>query len=144
ETFNGSGALINTVTAGIDVRGVWWNPLLNQLEMNTFSSSGIYYKSLDGNGWATATNNLIQAANQQPNSQSFGQYDWINNHFIYYNAGSIVRVSRTTNAIVSTNVITGMPAGSNITDFALGFTGVPNYEIAIYDYANRRALFVNG
>ena len=83
ETFNSTGALINTVTSGIDVRGVWWNPILNQLEMNTFNSAGIYSRTLDANGWATATTTVIQAANVQPNSQSFGQYDWINNHFIY-------------------------------------------------------------
>ncbi len=144
ETYSGTGVLLFTATANIDVRGVWWNPTLNQLEMNTYNSAGIYQKTLDGNGYATATNNVIQAANVQPNLQSFGQYDWINNHFIYYNAGNIVRVNRATNVTVSTNAVTGLPVGTNLTDFAIGFTGVSNYEIVLYDYSNRRAIFVNG
>lgn len=144
ETFSETGTLLNTVTSGIDVRGVWWNPLLNQLEMNTFSSQGIYSRTLDANGYATGTTVGIQTpTNVQPNTQSFGQYDWVNNHFVYYNNGSIIRVNRATNAIVSTNVVTGLPATS-ITDFSVGFFNVPNYELALYDYTNRRVYFVNG
>lgn len=144
ETFSNTGVLLSSVVANIDIRGLWWNPLLNQLECNTYSGEGIYQKTLDVNGYATATNVGIQTpTNVQPNTQSFGQYDWVNNHFVYYNAGSIVRVNRATNTIVSTNAITGLPA-TTITDFSVGFFNVPNYELALYDYTNRRVYFVNG
>src|SRR5690606_42096324 len=45
-------------------------------------------------GYLSNLFNVITSPNVQPNSQSNADYDWINDHFIYYNAGSITRVNR--------------------------------------------------
>lgn len=144
ETFSNTGVLLSTVVSNIDIRGVWWNPNLNQLEINAYNSAGIHQKTLDANGYATATNVTIFAANAgQPNIQSSGTYDYVNDHIIYFNNNQITRVNRTTNTVVSTNTITGLPATS-LTSYSVGYFNVPNYEIALYDYTNKRVYFVNG
>lgn len=144
ETFSNTGVLLNTVLSNIDIRGVWWNPNLNQLEINAYNSAGIHQKTLDANGYATATNVAIFPANAgQPNAQSSGAYDHVNDHIIYFNNNQITRVNRTTNTVVSTNTITGLPATS-LTSYSVGYFNVPNYEIALYDYTNRRVYFING
>lgn len=144
ETFSNTGVLLSSVVGNFDPRGAWWNPILGQLEMNTYNSQGIHAVNLNALGYALGTNTFVQTpTNSQPNAQSLGQYDWINNHFIYYNAGSITRVNRATNTVVSTTPVTGLPA-TTVTAFAVGVFNVPNYEIALYDYVNKRVYFING
>lgn len=143
ETFNNTGTLLNSVTGNIDPRGAWWNPSLNQLEMNTYNGQGVYSVNLSPLGYALGTNVAIQSpTNTVPNAQSSAGYDWLDNNFVYYNAGSITRVNRVTNALVSTNVVTGLPA-TTVTAFTIGVFNVPNYEYALYDYINKRVYFVN-
>jgi|GEM_PF-682303 len=144
ETFSATGTSVAAVVGNVDMRGMWWNPLLGQLELNGYGSSGIHQKPLDANGYATATNIAIHNPNTNPDAQANAHYDWNNNHFIYMVSGVITRVSRATNTTVSTNAITGLPAGTTLTNWAVGYTGVSGYEIILYSYSNKKAILVNG
>ncbi len=144
ETFNASGTSVSAVVGNVDMRGLWWNPLLNQLELNGYGASGVHQKVLNVNGYATAANVVIHNPNTTPDWQANAHYDWVNNHFIYMSSGVIARVSRATNTTVSTNVITGLPTGTTLTNWAIGYTGVPGYEIILYSTSNKKAILVNG
>jgi gliding motility-associated-like protein len=149
ETHDGTtGAHLANAIGNIDFRGMWWNPLLNQVEANCYSGNagiGIYHKPLDGSGYLSALFNVITSPNVQPNTQASGAYDWINNHFIYYDVGNIYRVNRATNTLVSTTPVTGLPVATGaLTMFYVGYTGVPGYEIIVYEYSTRRVHFLNG
>lgn len=144
QTYDGTGTMLSSIITNIDTRGIWWNPNLDQLEMNTFNGQGVYVKPLDAAGWATVANTVIQGpTNLQPNVQSCGHYDYVNDHFVYYDANAITRVSRATNTIVSTTPVTGLPA-TTIGQFSVGFFDKPGYELALYDYTNRRVYFLDG
>lgn len=143
ETYDASGNLLNTTTAGYDHRGMWWNPNTNQLEGNGYNAVGICFNSLDASLFASSTwANLLPA--NQPNAQSCGDYDWNADEIIYYYSGSIYRYSRATNALIATTAISGLPVPTgNLNWTSVVYTGCVGREIGVFDYVNRRLLFIN-
>ena len=53
-TYNNAGTQLNVGAAvgTIDFRGAWWNPTLNQLEVNGYSGNGIGQCPLNGSSFA--------------------------------------------------------------------------------------------
>ena len=132
DCFDGtSGAIISSVVSGLDYRGAWWNPSLNQSEGNGFNLGGVVLTNLAGDCPDGTTTPILPA--NQPDIQSCGDLDYDNNEIIYYNAGSITQVDRalgTTNAILA---LSGIPGGSVYASYSVGYTGVVGHEYAIYD-----------
>ena len=132
DCFDGtSGAIISSVVSGLDYRGAWWNPSLNQSEGNGFNLGGVVLTNLAGDCPDGTTTPILPA--NQPDIQSCGDLDYDNNEIIYYNAGSITQVDRalgTTNAILA---LSGIPGASVYASYSVGYTGIVGYEYAIYD-----------
>jgi hypothetical protein len=58
---------------GIDIRGMWYNPIFKRIEFNSYDSAGIgYYKQ--GKDGSIEENIIIKAGNSQPDEQSVGTY----------------------------------------------------------------------
>ncbi len=138
QCFDGTtGASISTITADFDFRGAWWNPLLNQAEANGYNSAGIVSLILSADCPVSGFN--PEQAGNQPDIQSCGDFNYDSNEIIYYNSGAITRVNRTTGATVGTDILTGIPAGTNYKQYTVGYTGVPGYEYILYDNATLSA-----
>lgn len=143
-TYSANGG--NTIAVGMgnqDWRGLWWNSNSNALEGNCFNSIGIFSVSTDPiSGYALNGSNII-ASNNQPGTQSGGQYDATTDQVIYYNSLNIYKYSRSTGNLLSIVPITGLPGGFGSLNSNGFYTGINGMEYAIYDYTNRRAYFIN-
>lgn len=143
DTYDAAGVLLDSVPSGFDFRGAWWNPLLFTFEGNGYNSAGIINKEIDPFTGVAAAGGSIVAANTQPNVQSVGDLDTARYEVIYYDNGSIYRYSRLDNSPLGNNVITGLPAGSELNDFSICYTGFEGMEFGVYDHANLRFIYVN-
>lgn len=143
-TYSANGGNTLAVSMGNqDWRGLWWNSNTNSLEGNCFNSIGIFSVSTDPiSGYALNGSNII-ASNNQPGTQSGGQYDAGSDQVLYYNSLSIYKYSRATGNLINTLPITGLPGGIGNLNSNGFYTGIPGMEYAVYDYTNRRAYFIN-
>ena len=144
DTYNEDGSLAATVISGFDYRGVWWEPTTSHLIGNGYATLGIFDQSLQvGTGLPLGTGTVVLTSNQ-PDVQSIGDLDTEANEILYYFAGSIHRYSASTNALLGTYAITGMPGGvGNLNSNTVMYIGCPGKEIALYDYLNRQVQYVN-
>ncbi len=144
ETFDAGGTLLASVGAGFDYRGAWWNPALSQFEGNGFDVSGIFVQNIDPvSGYALGTGTVILNA-AQPNAQSVGDLDIDADEIIYYSEGAIHRYARASNVFLGILPITGLPVPtSSLNSNSVVHTGCPGREIGVYDFVNRRVLFIN-
>ncbi|MBK8143748.1 MAG: hypothetical protein IPK62_01490 [Bacteroidetes bacterium] len=141
-SYNAAGVQQSNVAGNLDFRGGWWNSNTNKFEGNSFGSTGYRANDINGSGWALGSGVVAPIGQLQPNSQSQGGYDAVNNEVVFYNAGQIERRNRTTGAVVASGAITGLPAG-NINTYWCAYSGVPGAEIMIYDYTNRAVRCIN-
>ncbi|GAA4313104.1 hypothetical protein GCM10023183_32480 [Nibribacter koreensis] len=147
ETFNSDGQLVFTTNnSGHDWRGMWWNPIDNQLEGNpcaTCQANGIRKQHLDINGYALGTGTQILPIGQ-PEFQSKGDFDYNSDEILYYYQGKIHRYSHVDGLAIGTINITGLPVSiSNINSSFIGYTGVPGKEVIIYDESLEAVYFIN-
>lgn len=144
DTYDATGTLLDSVAQGFDYRGAWWNPALQQFEGNGYSESGIFVHDIDPvTGHALGTGTVVLSA-AQPDVQSVGDLDTDANEIIYYFNGAIHRYSRATNALLGTLPITGLPVPfSELNNNSVIYTGCVGHEIGVYDFVNRRVLFIN-
>lgn len=143
DSYDASGAILNSVVSGFDYRGAWWNPLLFTFEGNGYNSAGIFSRTIDPFTGAAVEGGSIVAANSQPIDQSIADMDTSNYELIYYNNGSIFRYSRLDDQLLGSAVITGLPTGTQLNSYAVFYTGIEDMEYGVFDYANLRFIFVN-
>ncbi|MEO0470374.1 MAG: T9SS type A sorting domain-containing protein [Bacteroidota bacterium] len=144
DCYSGTGTILTSPASGFDYRGAWWNPSAGQFEGNGFSNSGIWLHNLEAsNGYPTGTGaNLLGA--RQPNSQSVGDLDTDANAIIYYDNGFIYRFDRPSNDTISIDSILNLPVGlDSINSNSIVYTGCETREYGIYDFQNKRLLFIN-
>ncbi|MEM7037083.1 MAG: hypothetical protein AAF570_08910, partial [Bacteroidota bacterium] len=142
-TYDANGNTLASNTAGFDFRGLWWNPNTNQLQGNGFSSNGYRTVTLDANGYATSSGSNVSGQNQ-PNSQSVGDYDYDDNEVIFYANGNIHRYNISTGASLGSYAITGLPTfTSSLTNNVVGYSGIAGQEIMVYDRNTKRVYFID-
>ena len=144
QTHSGvNGTLLNTYYPSYTMRSIWWNPNTSTLEGNGYSSNGILsYTITASTGYISGETVVFSGSTHQPYYQSQGAYDDSNNEILYYYGSSIYRYSRVTGSLIGTISVTGLPIG-NITNYNVVYTGCSGKEIGLYDYSNRRLLFIN-
>jgi hypothetical protein len=54
----------------------------------------------------------------------------------------IYKYNHSTGALISSTVVTGLPAGT-INSTGILFTGIPGKEVGVYDYVNQEVYFIN-
>ena len=144
ETFSAAGAPLFQTNTGFDMRGMWWNPNTNQLESNGYNTGGIWKYNLNASGYALNTGISIFTGMNQPTAQSNGDYNCADNEIVYYNAGAIMRRNRTTNALIGSLAITGLPVAlGNLNDNTICYTDCLAHEYALLDYVLKRVYFIN-
>ena len=144
ETFDASGNPLFQTTTGFDCRGLWWNPNLGQLESNGYNTYGLYKFDINGSGYASGTGSTVFTGQKQPNVQACGDYDYDNNEIIYYGNNSIYRYDRTTNNLIGSYTISGLPVTkSSLDTTSVIYTGCYHYEIGLLDYVNKIVYFID-
>ncbi len=74
EVFNREGKTISTAGAGIDLRGIWYNPATNSLEGNCAGEEGWFSTPLNAQGIPSGDWSLIRQGQLQPDFQSVMSY----------------------------------------------------------------------
>lgn len=144
ETWSAIGTPLYTNAAGFDYRGMWWNPNTGQMEANGYNTYGIWASNLNASGYALNSGTVLFTGSNQPNSQSCGDYDPVNDQIIYYSNGRIYQYSRATATMVSNFLVTGLPvANNNLNSTTIFYTGCPGMEYGLLDYVNKRVYMVN-
>ena len=142
-TFSATGVVLNNTNTAVDTRGMWWNPNTNQLERNAFNIIGWSTIDLDVNHFATNLFTTLFTGMHQPDAQSVGSYDPVNNQVLFYSAGTLKRYNRNTALEVSSTPLTGV-ALTNVNTNSIIYTGVAGYEIGLLDYVAKKVLLFNG
>jgi len=138
ETWNETGGLsVYQDTAGLDSRGIWWNPNLNQLERNCFNSIGWSTIQLNGSNNATKNFTMLFTGLNQPNGQSCGAYDFKTNTVLFCFGGQMYVYDRNTALLSGIIPLTGI-SFTTVNQVAIMYTGQIGYEIALLDYAAKR------
>lgn len=138
ETWNETGGLsVFQDTVGIDSRGIWWNPNLNQLERNCFNSIGWSTIQLDGSSNATRNFTMLFTGLNQPSAQSCGAYDFKTNTVLFCFGGQMYVYDRNTALLVGIIPLTGV-SFTTVNQIIIMYTGQIGYEIALLDYTAKR------
>lgn len=143
DNYDADGALMSSVVSNFDFRGAWWNPLLFTFEGNGYNSLGIFSKEIEPFTGEALAGGSVVAANTQPDVQSVGDMDTARYEIIYYYSGSIYRYSRLDDTPLGSTVITGLPSGTVLNNYAIFYTGFEGMEFGVFDYANLKFLFIN-
>lgn len=146
EVFDKNGKRLSGNKLNIDVRGVWWNNELKQLEANTYRRKGestVLVLRVDENGNFNGDNISITNENIQPNRQAVGVYDFKNKHLLFYSYGKVYKVNRASLEKIG-NIKLQLPvSSSNITQYSLIYTGFPNKEVGVLDYKDKKVYLFN-
>lgn len=144
ETFDAAGNPVASISQGFDYRGAWWNPNTGQLEGNGYSNLGIWKQDLDASFYALGSGVNVLPSTSGPDVQSCGDYDPVDDEILYYNAGTLYRHARSTNTIIGSVTVTGLPvATTNLNWNTVAYTGIPGAEAGLYDYVNKAFYFIN-
>jgi hypothetical protein len=96
-----------------------------------------------GTAYPTGTG-VVVFTGAQPNAQSIGALDYDSNEIIYFDQGYIHRYNRNTNQFLGQYLIGNLPVElTDINNNSVVYTGCAGHEIGLYDYVNRRVLFVD-
>ena len=144
DTYDAAFNLIDSVPQGYDYRGAWWNPGTSHFEGNGYDGSGIFVQDLQlGNGHPLGSG-VVELASAQPQEQACGALDAGANEIVYYFAGSLYRYSRASGLLLGSTPITGLPVPTaSINTTSIAYIGCAGYEYGIYDFTNRRLLFID-
>jgi len=137
----GSSTSVCTATAGVDSRGLWYNPATNAIERNCFGTLGWATLGIDAASCATGAFTTIFSGQLQATTQSVAAFDPVQNEVLTYAAAttSVQFRSRATGALVQTLLLTGTPV-ANINTESIIWTGQAGYEIGLLDYVTKRVL----
>src|SRR5436190_10590679 len=144
DTYDGGFNLIDSVVQAYDYRGAWWNAGTGQFEGNGYNGMGIFVQDLQvGNAHPMGAGAIVLAS-AQPESQSCGVHDPVSDEVVYYYDGGIHHYSRLSGALLGSATITGLPVTTaSINTSSIAFIGCPGHEYGIYDFTDRRLLFID-
>ncbi len=141
EIFDATGKSIANGKAGVDSRGLWYNPNTKQIEGNGYDDTGIYSYSFSTSGEELRSNiEMLRNGMIQPNDQVVGVYDPDENEILYLEGDRVIRYSRSA-FTRSGSLGLDIPSGSNVNETTLGYTGIPKAELCLLDHSKKELLF---
>ncbi len=143
ESFSQTGTPIYQTTAGLDTRGMWWNPITSQVERNQYASGGWATVNLTTSGFAQNSYSSIFPGQLQPNAQSVGAFDYKNNRVLYYNGGNQIYFYDRSSGLPSGALSLGGTTFTNLNLNSVIYTGQSGYEIGLLNYSTKRVLLFN-
>ncbi len=144
EAYNDKGRFLKGGNVGFDMRGLWYNPLTNNLEGNQYQG-GVKSVALDGEGLPTKNVSTIYSTAAQPDNNACGAYDYHKSEVVYYNAGKIHRYSRFDGTYLGSleiKVPANIKIDEEINATSLIYTGRKKYELGLLNHmSNKVYLF---
>jgi hypothetical protein len=142
EKFDQNGSSISASVAGIDVRGMWWNPKTGALESNAFSGLGYYKLELSPNGDPIGTAIQILPGKNQPYEQSVGTFDPVKQEIFFYSIGAIYSYSRKNGKAGKRVLFLDLPVEiEKINNTSLIYTGIKGIEFGLLNFVDSEVLF---
>lgn len=140
----GNSTSVCTATAGIDSRGLWYNPATDAIERNCLGTLGWATMGIDAASCATGVPTTIFTGQLQATTQSCAAFDPVLGQVLTYAAAttSVQFRSRATGALVQTLLLTGTSFATVNTESII-WTGQLGYEIGLLDWSNKRVLLFN-
>lgn len=143
ETYNAKGEIVFIDKCGWDIRGMWYNPNNNYLEINGYDNTGIRTNLLDENGWASNTVYTLIAVGCQPTPNACPAYDPAENRLIFYDKGYLLTYNRTDLELIE-RILIELPCDtSRINSSTPIFTGIEGKELGILNYIDKEVYFFN-
>lgn len=136
-----STSVCAATTAGIDTRGMWFNPGTGAIERNCFATGGWATFGIDAASCATGANSIIFPGQLQATPQSCAAFDPALGQVLSYVAAttSVQFRSRATGAVVQTLALSGT-VFTNVNTESIIWTGRAGYEIGLLDWVGKRVL----
>jgi hypothetical protein len=97
-----------------NMRSIWWNPTLGQLEGNGYGTNGTFRFTVNSVSGAISGRFSIKTGANAPNYNSQGAFDNVNSEIVYFNAGIISRYSRSTGLYVGQITVSGLPVSTTL------------------------------
>ncbi|MEM8585680.1 MAG: hypothetical protein AAGF87_15480, partial [Bacteroidota bacterium] len=132
-TYAPDGTQLASIAAGVDVRGLWWNPNTNSLQANLFGTAGYTTLNLDGSGFPDGTSTSIITGQNQPMDQSSGSYNPMTDEVVFFDGVNIVSHDLQTGTQNSSVAVSGLPVGNMVSPRIAGFSGIAMSEVLVFD-----------
>jgi hypothetical protein len=142
ETFDDAGRPLAQAEAGVDTRGLWWNPASKRIEGNSFGGS-LFSMSVDEKGnilgfdafWAE------EALGSAPQACATGGPK---GNVLYYADGEVFIHAGKNGKLKGTVQLRGVPVGlSDLNSTQIFYTGCKKQEIGLLNYASKRVYLFN-
>lgn len=143
EVFNKYGKHLYKTITGFDVRGLWFNPKDDRIEGNAFDGVGLYYNTLDANGYPGDFATPILENIELPSSNSVGVGNSRKKE-IYYLQNKEIKIYSAKDHAFKKQISLEIPYSSrDINTSTLLFTNVKNMEFGLLDVENKLLLLFN-
>lgn len=141
RVFDDKGSpLSDYIKTWYDARGIWYNPLTNQLEGNGYDDEGIVSFGVGKDGLPNDKKYIFEGLDHQPDANCVGAFDYQNNEILYYYDGEIYRYDRKTGAKIGTWVFKKDLNPYEINENVVIYTGLPNREVGVLNYQKKEVL----
>jgi hypothetical protein len=138
--FDAKGKVVESTTTMIDVRGIWYNPLTKNIEVNGYSESGIAHYTRNAKGIPT-TVVVDHTGLNQPDENSCGTLNTAANKvmFLYVDdLGEYQLEKRNPTTYEKTETLAlqtedEIPFSASLNSTTAVYTGLPKAEIGVFD-----------
>jgi hypothetical protein len=142
EVFDPQGKTLASMPAGLDMRGMWYNPATKQLEANAAGEDGWYSMTLDAKGVPNGSWTLIRSGQNQPDFQSVLSYVAPKKKLVTFYDGNFSYWGRK-NAKEKVRYQHGTPGDTDwyINPTTAAYTGNDDFPIAVLELNGEQVLF---
>ena len=143
EVFNREGKTISTAPAGLDLRGIWYNPATNSLEGNCAGEEGWFSTPLDAQGIPSGDWSLIRSGQCQPDFQSVLSYVTAKKKLVTITADNSFSFWGRKNGKQKVCFQHGTPGDTDwyINPYTAGYTGNDAYPLAVLELNGEQILY---
>ncbi len=131
ESFNERGEAKGQYMAGMDTRGLWYNPKTAALEGNAYGDAGTFLHIMTGDGGVSGDVKMIYEGVSPPDDQCVGAYDNKLKKIVYFFEGSLFFASPK-NGKMKNPFALQLSVGAGDYNFTtVAYTGKENFEFAL-------------
>lgn len=143
EVFDRQGKTIASMSAGIDLRGIWYNPATKCLEANGAGEAGWFSMPLDANGIPTGEWTTIREGQFQPDFQSVLAYVPGKKKLVTIINNVVFSYWGRSNGKQKVQVQFGTPGDTDwyINPYCAAYTGNDDFPIALLELNGEQILY---
>jgi hypothetical protein len=142
EKFDEYGNSLSTSNAGVDTRGMWWNPKTKSLELNAYGDNGYYRVEFDSYGNLSGSSFQLISGQNQPDAQSVAAFDEKKQLLYFYYDGAVYSYSFKNGKAGKKQVYLDIPVSTDDINYTtVIYTGIKGKEFGLLDYSDAKVLF---